>query len=82
MNAFLSSPLAMLVIILFVQVWLAFKVRDWAKRRGRTSKAWFVCAVFALVPTVVVLVLLPKMPVIRMQHSSQHKIDLSAPEAN
>jgi hypothetical protein len=80
MNDSLSSPLAMFLIILFIQVWLASKVRDWAKRRGRTSKAWFVCAVFALVPTVVVLVLLPKMPVIKMQHSSQHKIELFGPE--
>jgi hypothetical protein len=80
MNAFLSSPLAMMAIILLIQVWLASKVGDWAKRRGRTSKAWFVCAAVALIPTIVILALLPKLPVITMQHSSLHKIDLSAIE--
>jgi hypothetical protein len=64
------------------KVWLAFKVRDWAKRRGRTNRAWFICALLFLIPTVIVLVLLPKMPVITMQHSSRHQIDLSVPEAN
>jgi hypothetical protein len=77
-----NSPLFFLLIILLVKVWLAFKVRDWAAGRGRTNRAWFICALLFLIPTVIVLVLMPKLPVIKMQHSSQHKIDLSAPEAD
>jgi hypothetical protein len=70
----------MLLLILALRVWLALKVRDWAKRRGRPGTPWFVWALFFLIPTAIVLAVLPKLPVIKMQHSSQHKIDLSAPE--
>ncbi len=56
----------------------ALKIRDWAKRRGRTGKAWFICALLFMIPTIIVLLMLPKLPVITMQHSSQHKIDLNA----
>jgi hypothetical protein len=80
MNDLLNSPVVLMLIIVFVKVFLAFKVRDWARRRGRTGKAWLVCAILALIPTIVVLVLLPKMPVITMQRSSQHKIELFTSE--
>jgi hypothetical protein len=70
-----------LIAILALKVWLAVLVEKWAKRRGRTGRAWFACAFLWLIPTVIVLALLPQKPVIAMQASSQHQIDLFAPAA-
>jgi hypothetical protein len=81
----MNSPLVMLLVVLAVlglKVWLAFRVEKWARSKGRTGRWWFLCALLWLIPTAIVLALLPTKPLITMQHSSRHQIDLSAPEAS
>jgi hypothetical protein len=77
-NPYVMIPLV--VAILGARVWLTFLIEKWAISRGRTGRAWFICAFLWMIPTVIVLALLPKKPVIRMQPSSKHQIDLAVPE--
>jgi hypothetical protein len=72
--------IGVLIAILSLKVWLAVLVEKWARRKGRTGGAWLVCAFLWLIPTVIVLALLPRKPVIKMQPSSQHQINMSVAE--